>query len=42
MSGGIPDTDEPWMLQTYKDDGKEFVSAFQRILAIMNGMALHK
>lgn len=28
--GGIPDTDEPWMLQTYKDDGKEFVSAFSK------------
>ena len=30
VSGGIPDTDEPWMLQTYKDDGKEFVSAFSK------------
>ena len=30
VSGGIPDTDEPWMLQTYKDDGKEFVSAFPK------------
>lgn len=30
VSGGISDTDEPWMLQTYKDDGKEFVSAFSK------------
>lgn len=30
VSGGILDTDEPWMLQTYKDDGKEFVSAFSK------------
>ena len=30
VSGGIPDTDEAWMLQTYKDDGKEFVSAFSK------------
>lgn len=30
VSGGIPDTDEPWMLQIYKDDGKEFVSAFSK------------
>ena len=30
VSGGIPDTDEPWMLQRYKDDGKEFVSAFSK------------
>jgi choline kinase len=30
VSGGTPDTDEPWMLQTYKDDGKEFVSAFSK------------
>ena len=30
LDGGIPDTDEPWMLQTYKDDGKEFVSAFSK------------
>ena len=30
VSGGIPDTDEPWMLQTYKDDGKEFVCAFSK------------
>lgn len=30
VSGGIPDTDESWMLQTYKDDGKEFVSAFSK------------
>ena len=30
VTGAIPDTDEPWMLQTYKDDGKEFVSAFSK------------
>lgn len=28
VSGGIPTTDEPWMLQTYKENGKEFVKAF--------------
>lgn len=30
VSGGTPDTDEPWMLQTYKDGDKEFVSAFSK------------
>lgn len=30
VSGGIPETDELWMLQTYEQDGKEFVSAFSK------------
>ena len=25
VSGGIPCTDDPWMLQTYQEDGKEYV-----------------
>lgn len=31
VSGNIPETDDPWMLQTYTDDdGRELVSAFSR------------
>lgn len=30
VGGGIPDTDEPWMLQTYEENGCEFVSAFSK------------
>lgn len=30
VSGGIPDTDDPWMLQTYEENGKVFVSAFSK------------
>lgn len=30
VSGGIPDTDDPWMLQTYEEDGKTFVSSFSK------------
>lgn len=30
VSGRVPDTDDPWMLQTYKDGEKEFVSAFSK------------
>lgn len=29
-SGGIPGTDDPWMLQTYEAEGKQYVSAFSR------------
>lgn len=28
IGGGLVETDEPWMLQTYKEQGKELVSAF--------------
>lgn len=28
--GGEIETDDPWMLQTYKDDRRELVSAFSR------------
>lgn len=30
VSGGIIQSDDPWMLETYKENGKEFVSAFFR------------
>ncbi|MCM1220380.1 MAG: NTP transferase domain-containing protein [Lachnospiraceae bacterium] len=30
VSGSIPETDDPWMLQTYQDGGKEFVSLFSK------------
>lgn len=30
ISGGTPDTDDPWMLQTYKENGKEYVSVFSK------------
>lgn len=29
-SGGTPGTDEPWMLQTYEENGKEYVGAFSK------------
>lgn len=28
ISGGQVETDDPWMLQTYEENGKEYVSAF--------------
>lgn len=28
VSGGEPETDDPWMVQTYEENGREFVSAF--------------
>lgn len=30
VSGGVPETDDPWMLQTYEENGKTFVSAFSK------------
>ena len=30
VSGGPPGTDEPWLLQTYEQNGKEFVNAFSK------------
>lgn len=30
VSGNTPGTDDPWMLQTYYEDGKEYVSAFSK------------
>lgn len=30
VSGGIISTDDPWMLQTYRDGGEEFVSSFSK------------
>ena len=28
VGGGEPETDDPWMVQTYKEDGMEYASAF--------------
>lgn len=30
VSGGVPGTDDPWMLQTYEENGREYVSAFSK------------
>ncbi len=30
VSGGTPETDEPWMLQTYEEDGRHYVSTFSK------------
>ncbi len=30
ISGGVPGTDDPWMLQTYEEDGREYVSSFSK------------
>lgn len=30
VSGGPPKSEDPWMLQTYEEDGNEFVSAFSK------------
>lgn len=30
VSGNTPGTDDPWMLQTYYEDGREYVSAFSK------------
>ncbi len=30
VSGGIPGTDDLWMLQTYTENGREFVSSFSK------------
>lgn len=30
VGGGIPETDDPWMLQTYEENEKEFVSSFSK------------
>ena len=32
VSGSVPDTDDPWMLQTYMESGKEYVSAFSKCM----------
>lgn len=44
VSGGVPGTDEPWMLQTYEENGKEYVSAFSKNLGTYewNGIAQMK
>lgn len=28
VGGGVPETDDPWMLQTYEENGIEYVSSF--------------
>ena len=30
VSGGVPGTDDPWMLQIYEENGKEYVGAFSK------------
>ncbi len=30
VSGGVPGTDEPWLIQTYHEDGKEYANAFSQ------------
>lgn len=30
VSGGVPGTDDPWMLQTYEESGREYVSSFSK------------
>ncbi len=30
ISGGVPGTDDPWMLQTYEENGREYVSSFSK------------
>lgn len=30
VSGNDPETDDPWMLKTYEDGGREYVSAFSK------------
>lgn len=30
VGGGVPETDDPWMLQTYQDNGTEYVGAFSK------------
>ena len=42
VSRNEPMTDDPWMLQTYTEEDKRFVSAFSKCMGIMNGMILHK
>lgn len=32
VSGGVPETDDPWMLQTYEEAGQKYVSAFSKNL----------
>ncbi|MCI8300742.1 MAG: NTP transferase domain-containing protein [Lachnospiraceae bacterium] len=32
VSGGEPVTDDPWLLQTYQEEGAEFVSSFSRTM----------
>lgn len=30
VSGGVIETDDPWMLQTYEENGREFVGSFSK------------
>ena len=44
VSGGIPETDDPWMLQTYQENEQEYVSAFSKNMGTYewNGIAQMK
>lgn len=44
VSGSTPDTDDPWMLQTYEEKGGEYVSAFSKCVGNYewNGIAQMK
>lgn len=44
VSGGVPETDDPWMLQTYEENGKEYVSSFSKNIGTYewNGIAQMK
>ncbi len=30
VGGGVPETDDPWMLQTFQEQGREYVSLFSK------------
>lgn len=32
VGGGVPGTDDPWMLQTYEENGREYVSSFSKTM----------
>lgn len=38
MGGVVTESDDPWMLQTYMQEGTEYVRAFEKIMEIMSGM----
>lgn len=42
VSGGAIQSDDPWMLETYEENGKEYVSAFFVTPGHMSGMVLHR
>lgn len=38
VGGVVTESDDPWMLQTYMQEGTEYVRAFEKIMEIMSGM----